>query len=206
VTLHEWLAYPILILFIVIASVGCDEIPKAVDLQMSAEEAGDLTAVMEGCSQGVQDGYLFCRVYQMTDPVGSITIHLPKVDCDRDSCFDFLFLDKDGNDAFQVGVPKGQKSFSVSIAQILGSTEPYLSSQTGTYRVLVRGLWKDKDGYQHMMRTEGVFSLLVLPTGYTRLACDDPDTGWAHSVRPGCEVEYSTAFRTRACGDGCKGP
>jgi len=184
-----------------LALVGCKEIPDALDLSLSAEEGKDATAIFEGC--GVKtDGYLFCRVWEESSTDREIKIHLPKVECDRDNCVEIQIINLDGSPGMGVGVPKGSTEASFKLSQMLNSDEVD-RSHDGEYRVLARTYFKGPDGIQRQSRFSGAFRLWVLKKNYQRVVCNDPERGWTKDLNKNCTAEYTTSMRAALCGE-CK--
>jgi len=184
--------------------VGCGakNLPDAIDFSMTAYEAGDLSAVLEGCNQGVRNGYLFCRMPEGADQSTIITLHFPKVSCKRTNCIEYQVVMPSGELGHGLGIGAGETKNSVRLSQITGKSGPISKDHAGEYRLLVK-VWFLVEDEEMSTRADAVLRLFVVDRKYQGLVCNDPETGWRSDLSRSCSVEYSTGYRTAVCGDGC---
>lgn len=183
-----------------LALSACDEIPKTLDLSVSAAEGNDVTSILSGCNEGFHDGYLFCRMKEGADQTAIIRLHLPKLNCDRDDCVVFQFLRLDGSYGYRGGIPKGKTDAEIPLSKITGSEQGISMNEDGEYGINVAVYFKDADGVERSFRSDGLIRVKVLGAKYQRLGCNDPMTGWDRSLSKQCRAEYSTASRSALCG------
>jgi len=181
---------------------GCNELPRAVDFSVSAQEGRDVTAIIAGCGKGFQDGYLFCRHIEGVAPNGEITMHFPEVDCSREACVEFQFFNLDGSPGFGGSVARGDTSISVPLHRIVGHQNPLkVETDDGEYQLAVKVYYKSGDGLERQMRADGLLRLWVFDETYQRLFCNDPERGWTQKLDGGCEAQFSTGYRSTLCGE-----
>lgn len=185
--------------------IGCDDIPDAFDMSMSAMDGGDKTVVFHGCHGGYTHGYLFCRFTDGAMPTQSLRLTFPKVNCSRKSCIEYRFFRKDGTPGVVAGVPKGETEARIALSDIVGTEGPMGHEENGEYLVQVRVWFYDKHKTEHHMMGEGLVRILILTPGYIPLGCASPEMGWITEIKAGCglQVEHSTTYRSAICGRPC---
>lgn len=181
---------------------GCDDLPRAVDFSVSAQEGRDVTTIFGGCGEGFQDGYLFCRHIEGVEPKGEITMHFPEVSCDREACIEFQFFNLDGSPGFGGAIDRGDTRASVPLHRIVGHKNPLsVENDDGEYQLAVKVYYSSPDGLERQMRADGLLRLWVFRQDYQRLFCNDPERGWSEKLDRHCRAEFSTGYRSTLCGE-----
>ena len=170
---------------------------------LSAVQANDLTVIFSGCSELHRDGLILCRSSVGAKPSTQITVTLPGLNCDRESCANFDVVRKDGTIHPLGGIPKGSTKLTFTLEDVLGSPEDISTASGGPYRVLSEAYFKD-GGAEYKVLGVGVVYLVVLEPGYVPLGCQSPDAAWTVDLGKDCEAVYTTKYRSQLCGTGCK--
>lgn len=194
------LVLPLLALLSVSATT-CSHIPT--DSSAQAAQSGDDTIQLQGLGAASQRGYLFVEKTLGTDAVDAMALIVPGVDCSEASCVRFQFFRKDGTPGMGGGIPKGQTLFGFKLSDLLGHPGPVAQSDDGEYSGSVQVLFKGADGLEHQAFYNGFVRLLVLQPGYSPVGCGDPAVAWHVSAAKNCDVQFTTAGRSMACGKGC---
>jgi len=170
---------------------------------MSAREAGQPTIVFSGGGDGPRRGGIFVEAQEDARPEAvMLTITMPKLNCDRDSCATFDVVRKDGTIHPIGGISKGQYDLEFSLSALTGDTGPVDRKIGGPYRVLGEAYLQADDG-EHKALLEGIVYVTVLRKGYVGVGCNGPDVAWSVGLWQGCSAQYTTKMRTVLCGDKC---
>ena len=169
---------------------------------LSAAAANDMTLIFSGCSENNRDGMILCRSSSGAGQTTEITIHMPKLNCDREVCAQLDIVRKDGTIHPLGAIPKGDTALVFKLSQVTGSTGPVTPGMGGPYRVLSEAFY-EHEGEEWRVLGVGIIYLLVLKPGYVPLGCGSPDMAWRLKLRKKCEAQYSTKMRTALCGEGC---
>lgn len=170
---------------------------------MSAREANQPTIIFSGGGDGPRRGLLHVEVPEDGRPEAAmITITMPKLNCNRDSCANFDVVRKDGSIYPLGGIPKGQYDLTFALSAITGSVDPVTRPIGGPYRVLGEAFLQADDG-EHKALLEGIIYVTVLRKGYVGVGCNGPDVAWSVGLWNGCSAQYTTKMRTVLCGEKC---
>lgn len=195
-----------LLLAVGILQVSCLKIPMAIDAAPSASDTQDLTVLMSGCQSKPTAGYLFCKVQEKADPRQiNIRLYAPSDTCQRDSCFKYQFIRKDGTLGLVGAIPRGKGSVELRLSEIIESTNQIDDSKAGEYQVMIRLWWVDQvEKIERTSRADGLIRVWVVKEEFAAMACNDPQTGWKIGMNKSCRADISTRLRVALCGDGCE--
>jgi hypothetical protein len=167
---------------------------------MGAMEAKDNTVKLSGCGNDLRDvGYLYCRVAEGSRPVTQITLHAPKVDCDRDSCVDFAVFGLDGNVVTTGSFKRGQTKYTLILSEFTGNADEVRAGDDGEYLITQRVRF-NADTVERTMFGRGLMRLDVHKAGYEILSCDNSNKAFEGKITSDCKVEYTTGYRSVVCG------
>lgn len=172
---------------------------------MSARDAGQPTIIFSGGGDGPRRGGIFVEVPEGARPEAvMLTITMPKLNCERESCATFDVVRKDGTIYPIGGIPKGQYDLVFALSAVTGATAPVTRQIAGPYRILGDAYLQADDG-EHRALLEGIVYVTVLKAGYVGLGCNGPDVAWSVGLWSGCSAQFTTKMRTALCGEGCHG-
>lgn len=172
--------------------------------QYSAIQGGDLTLVFSGGSEKHRDGIILWKVSEDSNASGSVSVTIPELNCDRDSCALFNVVRKDGSIYPLGGLKKGQTKITFSLTDLIGHQKNISVSDGGPYRILMEAYY-EWDDEEWKVLGSGIVYVLVLKKGYVSLGCNGPDVAWASELEKNCEAQFTTKMRTALCGTGCYG-
>lgn len=184
------------IVFVTSCATKMPEIEKP-----TAHEMGDSSVVMDGCGEGPNSGYLFCRANDGVESNQFIRIHIPDANCDRDSCVSWRTLRKNGTISAVGSVNKGETSVMIPLSVLMDYKGPITKKQEGEYGVQIRVFHEDGDGLKRAVIADGIVRVWGVDKNYAPMACDDPKLGWKLKIDPKCSVHYSSGLRSKLCGD-----
>lgn len=180
----------------------CTQIPF--DRSVSAQEGNDYVVILSGFGNKSTKGYLFAQANEKATTQGVLTLTFPVVTCKRDSCVRFQFFRKDGSAGYAGALPQGQWSANLKLSDVVGHTDPVVSTDEGEYRVVAQVYYVGTDGTEYSMIGNGFVRLNVLSELYRPVACNDPNIAWKVKTGDNCEAQYTTVFRSALCGGVCK--
>lgn len=185
---------------------SCLKLPESIDVSAAASDVKDPTVLMSGCQSKPTAGYLFCKVPEKTDPRQiNIRLFAPTETCERDACFKYQFLRKDGSLGLVGAIPKDKGSVEIPLSDIIESTNQIDDSKAGEYQVLIRLWWVDQfEKIERTTRADGLIRVWVVKEEFTAFACNDPQRGWKVGMNKTCRADISTRLRVALCGDGCE--
>jgi hypothetical protein len=171
---------------------------------MSAED-GKAASVML-CGQGkCERGFFFLQIQNESATTLPLRLVMGKdYNCGYDSCVYFKFFNPDGSEGFNGAIPDDETTANFTLGQAI-QTDKITFDFDNEWLLKVVVYWKDKDD---VMRKSYGFAYLrvnVVEKTYEFLSCGDPLTAWRVPLKEGCEVHYSTGFRSAKCGDKCGG-
>lgn len=172
------------------------------DLSLAAIDGNDHSVVFVGPGSKSQKGYLFLQLEEGGPTKTPITIVVPKLICNRDSCVSIQFFRKDGQPGYASGIPKGQNQFKIPLSTILGHNLPISKEDEGEYPVLVQMFFLDEDGLETNQIGKGFIRLNILTQDFVPLGCNDPSVAWKTKIDKDCEAQFTVKFRSILCG-GC---
>ncbi len=184
---------------------ACNSLP--IDQSVNAAEAGARTVVLGGCGVKANSKYLYCEKNEGNALNDGINLFVPLVDCKRDSCTRVQFFRKDGSNGPSGSIPKGKMSMSLTLGDLVGDNSGdnrIKPAHDGEYGVLVQTFYTGNDGEEFSMLSKGLVRVSVVLPSYRPLACADPNVAWTARVGDKCEAQFSTAYRSAVCGEGCK--
>lgn len=173
--------------------------PVTKDTQMGAMEAGDYTALIEGCGNQLVPGYTYCRKLEGSVADENLYFVVPITRCARtDFCASFKVYLPSGEPAYGASIPKGESRAEVPWKTILGRD---------TFQVGDRGFWlytyeihyTGTDFKDYVIYSEGEIRMRVVKQGYTALQNieDDPNfTLFLHNKKTGVDVKMTSTART----------
>lgn len=180
---------------------GCSaKAPLTLDPSMTSEQGRELALIFQGCGQPLSKGYLFCDLQNKTLPLSQVTLYFPRVECFADSCIELRIVRPSGSFDYSVNVPKGDRSISIPIEQIIGETNVIQRYHDGEYRVAAKVFFKDRDGFERSTIIEGIIRVWIRDERYQVMGCNSLYLGWNQKVGPECTIQYSTAGRSALCG------
>lgn len=191
----------IFIAYILMAS-SCQSVP--IDPSVNAAEAGARTAIVGGCGSKGNSKYLYCEENQGNSLSEKVTIFVPLVDCNRDSCSRFQFFRKNGSNGPSGAIAKGKVSATITLSDITGHEGNVTAEDDGEYGVLIQTFYLGQDGQEFSMLAKGLVRVSVVSDSYRPMACNDPNTAWSSKIVDKCEAQFTTAYRSVICGSGCK--
>ncbi len=167
---------------VVIFTVLSCAVPAVIDPSMNAAEAGDATAIVQGCGSQPIVGYAYCRknAGDITS-IDKLTFFGPEGSCDRDdACTFILIFFPDGTPTLGLSIPKDENSVSVNWSD-LTKKQKFDENDRGFWPFVIRTLWKTENDVERETIQEGEIRLRVLNTGYTPLheTAESPHWGWA---------------------------
>jgi len=186
----------LLLMVLVLVGAKCKDGVKE-DTQMSALEAGDYTALIEGCGNQPVPGYTYCRKIE-GNATGELLFFLapPSIVCPENICAEIKVYNPSGEVAWGGIIPKGQPSISVEWKQL---------TKKDTFDVGDRGFWGymytyyyvGEDGNTHQTVTQGEIRLRVIRKAYISLQEVSEDSNfvwkWKHK---GHDIKMTTGGRT----------
>lgn len=170
---------------------------------MSAVEAGQPTIIFSDGGDAPRRGGIFLEVQEGARPDAvNMTITMPKLNCERDSCASFDVLHKNQTIHPLGSIPKGKFDLTFTLAELIKSDQPVDASIGGPYRILGEAYLQASDG-EHKELVQGIVYVTVLKAGYSGVPCGSPDVAWSVGLWKGCSAHYTTKMRNALCGDGC---
>lgn len=189
-----------LYLVLIFGLVGCSvRAPQAIDYSQPAAESRDYTIVFEGCGQGPTVGYLFCRVTEGSLATQKITIYFPSVDCRRESCIDWQFIQPSSDFGAFGALPARSNRVELTLKEIIQTAETVDESHDDEYLLASRIWYLNGQDEEFSVKAYGIVRLRVLKKLYTQLACNDPELAWIEKISGGCEAHFSTTMRAAVC-------
>jgi hypothetical protein len=136
---------------------------------MAAAEAGDYTALIEGCGNQLVQGYTYCRVREGDPTSGKIKIVVPPTQCKRpDACAFYKIYFPDGSPSIGGAIPKGETSAEIMWSDI--AKKPIFSvGDRGFWPFTTEIYWLDPDGNERMTFAEGEMRMRVYRKEYEPL-------------------------------------
>ncbi len=165
---------------ILVLGISHCNVPIVIDDTMSPLEAGDPTALIEGCGNQLVSGYTYCRVREGDNTGLKLTIVAPITECKKtDGCAYYKIYFPTGEPTLGGVIPKGQSSVSIFWSELTKKTT-FDVGDRGFWPVLVDIFWLDKDGNERRSTTEGEIRLRVYRSSYTPLheISNDPNFAW----------------------------
>lgn len=168
------------------------------DESMAAIEAGDYTALVQGCGNQLVPGYTYCRKTEGEIANDSLIFVGPSniVCSDNESCIHIKIFFPDQTPALGVAIPKGKSQIVVPWQDIL---------KKSTYEITDRGFWPfiysmkfmDDKGQEQETRTEGEIRMRVLRKSYIPLNDVSSDSNFVWKWKFGSvPVRMTTGGRT----------
>lgn len=199
-------------LFIVIAALlaigaKCGTLPM--DHSVAAAPSNDQSIIFQGDNAVSQKGYLFIQKREGTPLLDRLSLIVPVTHCSKEmsSCARFQFFRKDGSPGVGGGIPKGEKSATILLSEIVGHTGNVTANDDGEYSAIIQFYYLGNDLENYSAVQNGFIRLNVLSADYAPIGCQDPAIAWRVQTAPPpnpCEAQFTTAGRAVACGKGCK--
>ncbi len=167
------------------------------DVEASAIQSGDETALVEGCGQQLSSGLTLCRKQEGDVASDAIYFVGPPTKCVGDGpCVSFKIYFPDSTPAYGDSISQGQtRSKPIPWSMITGKQ---------TFAMGDRGLWPfsyevkliDKKGQEQKSYSDGEIVLRVYKKGYIPLANieGDPNFVWDW-IENGVHVKMTTGLR-----------
>lgn len=138
----------------------CATVP--VDRAMAAIEAGDYTALIEGCGNQLVPGYTYCRVFEGDDASGNLVFVAPKTEClDPNGCASFKVYHPVNGLVYGGTIPKGQTRSEVPWRALLGRVTFELSD-IGFWPFTYEIKWLDGEGKEQVAYSQGEIRVRVI--------------------------------------------
>jgi len=185
-------------LFFLIACASCNSIKP--DEALAAVDAGDFTALVEGCGNQLVSGYTYCRMTEGEAANKKLWVVGPNTSCDRDACVYYKFLDNRGEVVHGGSIPKGKERAPVLWADILGNPT-FEINHNGFWGLIIEVFWNDKEGERksvaHGEIRMRVHRASLNGKSYKPLANvkDDANFVWEYD-KDGVTVKMTTGMRT----------
>jgi hypothetical protein len=184
-----------LILALMVIAMGashCTHAP-AIDTAMGAQEAGDFTALIEGCGGQPIPGYTYCRVMEGDSANVALTFIFPPTQCkpwkrsdgsvENRCAFWKVFFPGTQLPALGDGVAPGVTAVTVQWSDIIKDSQ-FRQGYAAYWPILFEIHFTDKDGRDRVSFADGELRLRVLKKGYISLQSikDDPAFAWVWSM------------------------
>lgn len=168
----------------------------ALDKEIGAVEAEDLTALVQGCGNQLVSGYTYCRKMEGEATNESITFVAPISNCKNGECTELKIFYPDGSPSYGYVFKKGESKHVVKWTTL---------TKKNTFDVQDRGFWLftyrikfiDTDGRERETVTEGEIRLRVYRQAYIPLheVPEDRNYVWKFNF-DGVNVRMTTGGRT----------
>ncbi len=165
--------------------------------RQSAVDAGDVTALIEGCGVPLTTGFLVCRKTEGEIAGDSLSFVGPPVTCSgREACITFKIFFLDGTPSLGGAIPRGKTRVEVPWKSIL---------KRDTFESRDRGLWGFSytirytlsDGIERTTYSQGEIYLRVIKKGYTPLNTVEQDRDFTWEWKEGAkEIKATSGMRT----------
>jgi len=191
-----------LLLPLVILLASCSSKSRKVfDLQKSAVESRSLSAILSGCSMSPALGYLYCEVREGSSFNQKIFLHFPKLECQKESCIEVIWLHKSQNFTASKALEKNEFTTSFLLSDIVGHQNQASLSDDGEYQVLISGWFEGEDSSEFHFQSKGILRLRIIEDDFFPLVCKGIDTAWKLDLSDSCQAHYSTKMRANLCGE-----
>lgn len=188
--------------FLLVLSACSVRSPQSLDQAKPAADSRDYTVILEGCGQGPQAGYLFCRVTEGSLPTDEIKMYFPAVDCRRENCVDWQLIQPSGNYGARGSLPARATRVSIPLSKIIQDSKKVTVEHDDEYLVASRIWYLTDTDEEFSIKGYGVIRIRVLSENYTRLACGDPELAWIQKISSTCQAHFSTQYRSALCCEG----
>ena len=181
--------------FVVLTAAQC-RVGLVPDPAMAAVEAGDKTALIEGCGNQLVSGYTYCRITEGDATGQSLTFVAPPTICERDACVFFKVFFPTGEPSYEDSVTRGETRKEIPWSMLL-KRETFEKSDRGFWPFVYTIYWLDKEGNEQITISEGEIRLRVLDAGYQALheSKKNPNFVWKWK-HDGVDVGMTTGART----------
>lgn len=183
---------------LVLLQVACLRSPASIDAAPRPADVNDLTVMMSGCLSKPTAGYLFCKISEGSDLTQTkIRLYAPKETCERESCFKYQFLKRDGSLGFAGAIKRGDGFSDIALSDI--------ADLAGEYQVMIRLWWVDpNEKIEKTSRADGLIRLWFTTKEAQPFACNDPQLGWQLPISKTCRADVSSNLRVAMCGQDCE--
>lgn len=186
------------LLTLILMFVGCSCTSAKLKLDpQNAIEGNDLTALISGCGQQINSGYLVCRMIEGSTSNEYIYIHAPpNVDCDGDACTYFRIYFPDGKPTYEGVVKKGESFAKVAWSEIINKPKFDISDR-GFYALSITLNFKDSFGNSRKTYADGYLFMHVVKKEYTSLLENERNEYfvWEWIAPTNQTVKMTTGFR-----------
>ena len=171
------------------------------DSSMSALDGNVASVVLCGLGEGCRKGMLFTQAPEGSSAVRTIELKVPPAQCERDHCIKFQFFNPDGTEGYSGSIERGKTNTTFLLKDIVKSDTLRLDHDA-EWLVKVKVWFKDGDvDVERTMMGWAFLRVNVISPEYEFLSCEDPEAGWDLEHAPGCDIYFSSRFRSSICGD-----
>lgn len=194
-----WTAMPALAAVLIGAQMAASCSGVRPDAAMAAIEAGDATALVEGCGHQIIPGYTYCRVRE-GDGAGlsRITFVVPETDCQREGpCAFIKIFFPNGEPTLGLSVERGKTRVAIQWEDLLKRRD-FRKGDAGYWPFVTTIYWIDLEARERVSKSEGEIRLRVYDRDYVPLheSRDDPAFVWTWKERSGEIIRMTTGMRT----------
>lgn len=185
----------ILCLPLVLGIASCRSRGTVVEDAMSAVEAGDYTALVEGCGNQLIPGYTYCRKMEGSSTQELLNFHAPKTECVKEPCRTFKVFGPNGDVVYGGEFKRGELKVGVPWSALTGSSTFEISDR-GFWGVIYEIKFIDSEGRERTTLTQGEIRMRVLKKEYIPLHNVSADKGFVWKWEAGVPVRMTTGGRT----------
>lgn len=159
------------ILALALLASGCNnKYAVKADTAALAVEAGDYTALVEGCGHQPIPGYTYCRVHEGQDAGSQVFFLAPPAVClpkdpqtgvPINSCAHLTVYDPNGANPVERDIPRSVTRLGLSWQEITGHAA-FQKGDRGFWPFIVTWHWIDVDGRDQTTMTEGEIRMRVI--------------------------------------------
>lgn len=188
------------LLFIMLCLIACSSCNDAFTSQdketISAIEAGDVTALVQGCGNQLVSGYTYCRKMEGENTSEVVAFVIPSSRCGEDSCAEVKIFYPDGSPTYGYQFRKGETIHRVKWSDLTKKNH-FDVDDRGFWPYTYRIKWLDFEGKQRETITEGEIRLRVLRQGYIPLHEVQGDSNFVWNFKfDNTQVRMTTGGRT----------
>lgn len=183
-------------LFIGLSAARCSTYAVKMDSSANAAEAGDATAIIEGCGSQPVVGYTYCRFEEgMNAETTFLTLHVPPAICDRESCVDVQIFFPDSSPTLGFTIPRGETKALIQMSELIKRKE-FTKQDRGFWGILMTIHYIGPDG-ERLTFAEGEIRVRVTSKNYVPLheVKDNREYAWRWFDKEGHVFRMTTSGR-----------
>lgn len=187
----------VVLISLVFFAGSCSQKGVKPDEFMSAAQAGDYTALIEGCGNQLTAGYTYCRKTEGQSAAENIFFVAPKTNClGEGPCVTFKVFFPNGSPSYGGSVPRGTTRVAIPWS-VLVKKDRFEIEDRGFWQYIYDIRWLDLAGREQLTRSFGEIRMRVVPSGYVSLSeiPEDKSFVWSWSDN-GTIVRMTTGART----------